>query len=707
MPETGTLIDGKYRILSKLREGGMGAIYKVHHGLLDEIRVIKVMRTQGADNPDLQRRFAQEAQLITRVRHRNICLIFDYAVDEEMTAYIVMEYIEGVSLADWIKLSGPLEVPLALEIAHQSLEALEYLHRKRVIHRDISPENIMLTTDHDGRLLVKLIDLGIAKALDADDGVTKTGVFIGKFKYSSPEQLMSDGLPLDGRTDLYSLAVVLYQMLTGQLPIRGDTAHQLAAAHLFQPPIPFEESDPEGRISEDVRELVLHALQKKRDDRFPDATTLLRTLESSQAKLPRPDMVEAAAFMELVQSTSESALPDHPTPTPSAQERLNRRFQPSNTPMPMASTIDASIDDGEATEFDSAAVDGAQDSGATVIGPSAERRRPSPVIWAAALLIIVGVAGITFFRQGPADVVENRKPAETSSAPPSDTASVATLLVKPETSGPAEPETTTVVTTTTAPEETVVGEAAEQNPQTEPGRSVAERSRIRMLAAKTAAASAGARDLAAVLFRRAEDTERRAESQFRSGRMDAAGGSFLSALRIYDEAAVAARDETKRRLVQQTNDANAAAAAAALAEAERQKREQERRDQAQAELEKRKKAETPVDTPRPTVSEEPRVRNAIQRYVNAAEALDADAYLSVYPSADRRRIESGFSSLRSQSLTLEIRSVEISGDGQSATVRATETRVATPRAGSEQRVGGERTISLARRGANWVITSIR
>lgn len=702
MPETGTLIDGKYRILSKIREGGMGAIYKVHHSLLNEVRVIKVMRSQSADNPDLQRRFAQEAQLITRVRHRNICLIFDYAIDEEMTAYIVMEYIEGVSLAEWLKLSGPLDVPLALEITHQSLEALEYLHRKRVIHRDISPENIMLTTDHEGRLLVKLIDLGIAKALDADDGVTKTGVFIGKFKYSSPEQLMSDGLPLDGRSDLYSLAVVLYQMLTGHLPVRGETAHQLAAAHLFQPPIPFDDTDSEQRIPEEVRSTVLRALEKKRDDRFPDSTELLRMIESIQARLPRPDMVEAAAFMELVQSTSESAHPDHPTPTPSAQERLNRRFQPSDTPIPMASTIDAFPGEGEAaTEIDENAIDLATDRDPTVVATQAAAPRRPFLIWGAALIVVAGITGAMIFRK-PSDMPpEVPEPAGSSSPGSTTTAtapgSIATILVTPET---AIDTATTATVSEVPPPVTTTTAKVSSTPTGD--RNIAGQSRTRMLAEKNAAQTAGARDLATVIFSQAERAERQGENFLRAGRMDAASGSFLSALGLYQQAAGTARKENSRRIAEKESEARTLAAEAEKRRIEEQRREQEKK----AALEK-KPTPPPTVTPTPAVSEEPRVRSAIQRYIQASESLDADAYIAIFPSADRRRIESGFASLRAQTLSLDIRSVEISSDGQSATVRATETRVATPRAGSEQRVGGERTFTLSRRGANWVISTIR
>jgi serine/threonine protein kinase len=206
----GTLIEGKYEILGKIREGGMGAIYKVRHRLLDEVRVIKVMRPQVLKNEDLKKRFVDEAKTATRLKHPNICTIHDFALDDDGTAYLVMEFIDGVTLAELGM--TPTPIPVTLEITTQALQALGYLHRRNVIHRDIAPDNLMLTTDEEGRPLVKLIDLGIAKALDRPGEMTSTGVFLGKLKYASPEQYgaLPPGEKIDGRSDLYCLGVVIY-----------------------------------------------------------------------------------------------------------------------------------------------------------------------------------------------------------------------------------------------------------------------------------------------------------------------------------------------------------------------------------------------------------------------------------------------------------------------------------------------------------------
>ena len=189
MPVPGTLIEGKYEILGKICEGGMGAIYKVRHRLLDEIRVIKVMHPQIGESEEMKKRFVQEAKTVTKLKHPNIGAVLDFALDSDGAAYIVMEFIDGVTLSDVFKTAGPPEMPLALEVTHQTLLALGYLHRRNIVHRDIAPDNIMLTRDEEGNPRVKVIDLGIAKALDKTVELTSTGVFLGKVKYCSPEQL--------------------------------------------------------------------------------------------------------------------------------------------------------------------------------------------------------------------------------------------------------------------------------------------------------------------------------------------------------------------------------------------------------------------------------------------------------------------------------------------------------------------------------------
>src|SRR5262249_10943522 len=163
-----------YEILGKLREGGMGTLYRVRHRLLDEVRVVKALKPGSLGNEEMKKRFVEEARTATRLKHPNICTIYDFALDADANGYLVMQFIDGVKLADLLKREGARSLGLSLEVAHQSLQALGYLHRKNVVHRDIAPDNLMLTRDEEGRPFVKLIDLGIAKTLDAPGGMTST-----------------------------------------------------------------------------------------------------------------------------------------------------------------------------------------------------------------------------------------------------------------------------------------------------------------------------------------------------------------------------------------------------------------------------------------------------------------------------------------------------------------------------------------------------
>ncbi len=325
-------LEGKYEVVRKLGEGGMGSVFKVRHRLLDELRVVKTMRASLADDKELQSRFLQEAQLASRLRHPNIAELFDFTIADDGTAFIVMEYIPGISLDHLQEALGPLDVGVLLELAIQSLGAIGYLHRRKYIHRDVSPDNLMLSRDVDGKPKIKLIDLGIAKVLGEGVGLTVTGMFLGKLRYSSPEQL-DDSLTrkLDGRSDLYSFGVVLYELLTGRLPFEGTAPSAIMAGHLFRPPIPFDVSDPDGRVPQPVRQAVLRALAKPRDERFRNATEFASELRALLVRYPAaPEEIERA----LEASTSQPGRAGEKDGATSAQARLDLQFSAEPTPTP-------------------------------------------------------------------------------------------------------------------------------------------------------------------------------------------------------------------------------------------------------------------------------------------------------------------------------------------------------------------------------------
>ena len=265
---------GSYELLEKIHEGGMGAIYRARHRFLKRICVVKAIRAELEGDVDLERRFLQEATAATHLRHPNIAEIYDFFVAEDGRRYIVMELIRGRSLAGLLRSAGPPPLALTLAIGRQALRALGFLHKNNFVHRDVSPDNLMLTEDVDGEVLLKVIDLGIVKSLEGTQKLTQTGTFLGKTFYAAPEQFGGAGGDegVDARSDLYSLGVVLYELLTNALPIQGSDHLAIISGHLFRPPLPFALTDPRGRVPEELRGVVLKALAKPKDERFQTAS---------------------------------------------------------------------------------------------------------------------------------------------------------------------------------------------------------------------------------------------------------------------------------------------------------------------------------------------------------------------------------------------------------------------------------------------------
>ena len=475
MPLPGAFIEGKYEILEKIREGGMGAIYKVRHRLLDEIRVVKVMKPQVVADEELKRRFAEEARTATRLKHPNICTIHDFALDEDGTAYLVMEYIEGVNLADLLRSQGPPGLAMTLQIAHQALLALGYLHRRNVVHRDIAPDNLMLTHDEDGHPRIKLIDLGIAKALDKPGGdLTSTGVFLGKLKYASPEQYgsLAAGEKIDARSDLYSLGVVLYELLTGRRPFQGDTPPQLLRAHLFEPPVPFSESDPEGKVPEDVRQVILKALEKNRDARYASAEEFDREIVTLLHRYGGAADVDAT--VQILSSYRPSTGNLDATVTPSAQDRLDRQFGAHTTPAPSRLTARPTEAPGTVALSENAAQRasaGLQAAGGAEPVIAAPRRGRGPQIAMGGAAVLVVVLALVLLRgRQPALVRQAEKPAIVPSQPrPAATPEVSTAARERVPTLPAEAVVIPPAIPTPAP-------AAERtSPRTRPTRPPPER----------------------------------------------------------------------------------------------------------------------------------------------------------------------------------------------------------------------------------------
>jgi tRNA A-37 threonylcarbamoyl transferase component Bud32 len=281
----GMLIRGKYRILNKVGQGGMGAVYKAHHVMFEELRALKVMNADLLRDEVFVRRFKQEAVIARKLDHPNAVRVDDIDEAEDGRPFIVMEYIEGVSLKKVIQEEGRLTPARAWSIAAQVAGALDAAHRIGMVHRDIKPANVVLVHTPEGEQ-AKVLDFGIAKLKEAraDEGagltLTGTGMVVGTPQYMSPEQASGKrGDQLDGRSDLYSLGVVMYQMLTGELPFKSDTTMGLLMAHISSPPRPMLEARPGLDVPAGLVQLVMRCLEKKPEMRPPTGAALIQEFQ--------------------------------------------------------------------------------------------------------------------------------------------------------------------------------------------------------------------------------------------------------------------------------------------------------------------------------------------------------------------------------------------------------------------------------------------
>src|SRR5579875_500673 len=259
-PRIGKVFDGRYLIERKLGAGGMADVYLAEDQELGRHVALKLLNARHAHDEQFVERFRREAQSAAGLNHPNIVSIFDRGYAED-TYYIAMEYLDGRTLKELIVRNGPTPIPIAIDYARQVLAAIAFAHRHGVVHRDIKPHNVVV--GKDGRL--KVTDFGIARS--GASQMTEAGSIVGTAQYLSPEQ--ARGAPVDPRSDLYSLGIVLYEMLTGKVPFTGDTPVEIAMKHLSQVPEPPSELRPE--VPHDLDAIVMRALAKDPDQRYASA----------------------------------------------------------------------------------------------------------------------------------------------------------------------------------------------------------------------------------------------------------------------------------------------------------------------------------------------------------------------------------------------------------------------------------------------------
>ena len=277
-PNIGRLLNDRYQLAELIGKGAMGRVYRANDVLLGDVPVAVKFLARTLLNQKMRDRFKSEARTCALLGQKTIHIVrvMDYGVDDDEVPFYVMEYLQGESLSDVIR-ARSLVLPRFLSLSRQICLGLQCAHQDGVIHRDIKPGNILVSHDTSIGELVKILDFGIARLLQADNGQTNS--FMGTLAYSSPEQM--EGKELDSRSDIYSLGIMMYEMLAGRLPLHAET-HTFGSwykAHHFQPPRSFDSFTPSLKLPKALEMLVMSCLAKSPSDRPQSAAEVLKALE--------------------------------------------------------------------------------------------------------------------------------------------------------------------------------------------------------------------------------------------------------------------------------------------------------------------------------------------------------------------------------------------------------------------------------------------
>ena len=296
----GRVFSNRYEVLRPIAQGGMAEVFVAHDRLLDRQVALKALFPEYAREPSFVERFRREAQSAAGLSHGNIVAIYDWG-QEAGTYFIVMELVQGRSLRDLIRAEGPLDAHQAAEIAAEIASALGYAHRSGLVHRDVKPGNVLITSTGG----VKVTDFGIARAGTAD-GLTQTGSVMGTATYFSPEQ--AQGHSVDGRSDVYSLGVVLYEMVTGIAPFTGDTPVAVAYKHVREEPVPPSRRNPD--VPPDLEQVILTAMHKDAAGRYQTAEDLRADLLRFRRGRPLAAAPVTAMVAEVPTGTTSTVDPN-------------------------------------------------------------------------------------------------------------------------------------------------------------------------------------------------------------------------------------------------------------------------------------------------------------------------------------------------------------------------------------------------------------
>jgi serine/threonine-protein kinase len=318
----GSVIADRYHVLRKLGEGGMGQVYLAEHVRMGRKSAVKVMNPSMVNDADAISRFNREASNASRISHPNVAAIYDFGETPDGIIYLAMEFVEGEPLTALIERQGALPASRAAAIVRQTGDALAVAHDLGIVHRDLKPDNIMVARDRDGADCVKVVDFGIAKAANNDaQKVTRTGLVVGTPEYMSPEQLAGD--PLDGRSDIYSLGLVAFNMLTGRLPFPSETVQESMIMRLTDRPRTLSEMKPDVSWPPRLQAVLDRALARDARDRYASASEFGRDLSQAIEQIPRTVESEAKTSIMAapVPATRVTAAPTLLAPSANASRR--------------------------------------------------------------------------------------------------------------------------------------------------------------------------------------------------------------------------------------------------------------------------------------------------------------------------------------------------------------------------------------------------
>src|ERR1700759_2458675 len=282
----GEVLADRYELEELVGTGGMSSVFRAHDRLLDRKVALKVLHQQYSDDDDYVEGFRREARAVAGLSHPNIVTVIDRGEHEDRQ-FIVFEYVEGENLKRLIERRGPAPVTTALQLGMETARVLSFAHQQALVHRDVKPQNVLLNGDG----AAKVTDFGIARSLDVQHGMTQTGTVLGTSDYIAPEQ--AQGQRVDEHTDVYSLGVVLYELLTSEVPFPGENFVAVAMRHINEPPPPIRDKRPD--VPPRVEAAVQKAMAKRPEDRFPTMAAFCAELDACLAELQAAGTVVAPA----------------------------------------------------------------------------------------------------------------------------------------------------------------------------------------------------------------------------------------------------------------------------------------------------------------------------------------------------------------------------------------------------------------------------